>query len=137
MYFFSGHFLSRRSAAGLIHSIFYAFSETARSLLQRSSLSESVQPLQPPLELIQTTIGLNDNVAQQDVRVFFPDLFLVGFLFPRVGSLATGPAPIYELSRQIWESATTTLGEQERLEKVSTVKRVLRDLIADVDCRAS
>lgn len=92
--------------------------------------------LHAPLDLINSVIHARPDISSsEDLRMFLPDIFVFGYLFPRSAFLAISPEPAFALARQIWETCVSQLDGDDRENLTSALKGVLRDLIADVDSR--
>ncbi|THH03871.1 hypothetical protein EW145_g5943 [Phellinidium pouzarii] len=132
-------FISRRSAAGLLHSIAFAFSERARAYIRGTSTFGSMFSLNAPLTLISSTIKARPEAAlSEEIRAFLPEIFGFGFLIPHSDHFITEAEVLCAQARAIWKTASSAdLSPELHDELFASVRAMLRELISDVDCRLS
>lgn len=138
---FPDHFLSRRSASGLIHSIIYSFSEKVRQVLHDTSeTAYTGLDLLAPLDLIQSAISARPEVAYDDMHDYFlPDIYCFAFLFPQMATAlydeGGSSVTAFQKAKQIWEVSTAKLDDEQKSILQGHLKTVLRDLISSLDTR--
>ena len=139
---FSDAFLSRRSFLGLLHTIVFAFSENARTLLRRQQADVPVTRLRTPLDLISSTIKSHPELCfSEEIRSFLPDFFTFGYLYHKASTELTSDVErTTSLAKEIWETSTARIGADAPEFELDVRKMtfgVLKDLIGDVDCSVS
>ncbi len=123
---------------GLLHSVVFAFSERTRQLLHDSTMILEPIQLEAPLDLLLSITQVKPEiVVAEELRMFLPDFFVFGFLFPRSAAVNATPQPAFGSARQIWTTSLSLLDSECMGSLTSSLTGVLRDLVLDLDSRPS
>lgn len=140
-----GYFLSRHMSLSLVHTLLYGFREKSRQLICPRSPSASGTDLDndltvvaAPLELVLNTLNAHPEMMQAtDVRDFLSDIFVFAFVLAKFVSAVMKAEESFKLARQIWELSLQNFQPEDVISLREDIKKVLRELISDVDCQVS
>lgn len=140
-----GYFLSRHMSLSLVHTLLYGFREKSRQLICPRSPSASGTVLDndltvvaAPLELVLNTLNAHPEMMQAtDVRDFLSDIFVFAFVLAKFVSAVMKAEESFKLARQIWELSLQNFQPEDVIYLREDIKKVLRELISDVDCQVS
>lgn len=71
----------------------------------------------------------------EDLRIFLPDVFVFGYLFPHANVSGETSDEAFALARIIWSTCVSRILAPERELVLISLKNTLRDIIVDVDSR--
>lgn len=106
-----------------MHSIAFTFADKYRALLRDTDAGHSPGSLQAPLRLLSSCVDAQPDIASSaEIRILLPDIFAFAYLSEVAGT-----------ARKVWSAALSNIHGEEKGELADSIKKMLRDLIADTE----